>query len=142
MSKERRINREDKPIFTFDAASEIVAEQIKNAHLIVGEHDLTITGVRTFTREQNKAKSGQHYRLILESPVGKFLSVPYMGQYVLPIITTHEKSCVLIDGGKIGNQEIKGPGKISKVLGLQKNGVYAMQVVGEPGQLTISVVVE
>src|SRR3972149_473693 len=127
MVEQREISN---PEFGFDEDPHKVAQNIKGATLLVGSSSFTITEVQGFTREENDTGA---YRVLLGEAPGTLVGVPHRKAEALPLIVTHDGSCVLIRGMTISDQDdqlkhIKGPGKVSQAIGLISRDVRRITI--------------
>lgn len=120
---------ETRPEFTFNADPFEVAERLRSAHLFSGRIFAKILNAEGFTREENNKPL---YRALLQLPPAKIVGISYRGA-VLPLITTHDGSCVLLREISVvrnpdREQLFNNPDDISIVLGIDKGTVRSVSI--------------
>lgn len=109
------------PAFWRDNASP-VARKLKGKKMLAGKIEAEIIKAQGYRKHENKGV----YIPVTEIPAGD-VYCPKTRQ-VLLLIATHDSGqmggCVLIREIKIGDEHIKGPGNVSKALGITDGKVH------------------
>lgn len=121
--------------FSFDRACREVAQDIADATIITDTFQTKVLHVREWPKEYN---TGRKYEGIRAAQPGQLVGTFHMssqgGDIILSLIRTGDESCLQLMSLEIrgeGDEKkvVKGPGLVSKTLGLRRGEIRTLEIV-------------
>lgn len=130
MTEREQPKREE---FSFDEDAFEVEQNIEGAQFLFGDKTFIVKKAQGFSRKDNEPKP---YNMVFTEPVGVLVGIPYRGPKgggVLPLITTHDGSGILLREGEIvtaegSRQKIKNAQAIAREMELERGDVKGITI--------------